>query len=210
MADHVYKLREVPKGQRIAFFWQYYRWPVLAGIVVLALAVSLLWNMFLRPRSDFSLLAVTGASVDADALQTELDTLLDADALDLNGDGRTTPDTRCLTLTENSSDPYGSDMQLSVLLASGEYSVCLVDDEGYTRLSDAGALGVWGTLGDSTGHDADETVKLPASESPYLSGLSDADGLYLCLTLQQSTDNPSKSWLQEQKGARLLLGCGAG
>ena len=89
MADHVYKLREVPKGQRIAFFWQYYRWPVLAGIVVLALAVSLLWNMFLRPRSDFSLLAVTGASVDADALQTELDTLLDADALDLNGDGRT-------------------------------------------------------------------------------------------------------------------------
>ena len=63
MADHTYKMSEVPKDKRKQQFKDYYLWPTIIGIGIIIIVVSILKNTVFSPDPDVQMLCVTSQYV---------------------------------------------------------------------------------------------------------------------------------------------------
>ena len=173
-----YRIRDIPRGKRLAYVWLYYKWHFLgAFLAVLTLAGMLqpLW----AGRVDLSILWL-GDSHDLDtdaALETRLAEL----PLDVDGDGKS----RCLVhyvrFTGEDGRLTNEQMELVTLVGTGEFNVYLASGEARGWLEEHGIIGTWQ---DFTGQAGDDRLFcVPCGQLPVFRGEEWAamEGMYLVI-----------------------------
>ncbi len=137
MADHNVKLSEVPKGKRLAYFWDYYKIHTIVAILLLAATVSILKSTVFRTKEDaFILIAGTGSL--SEQTVSDIRTALNSMDIDVNGDGKIKNDVVGVSFlsqkTENSKDTdmeleAAQSMKMSGVLSTGNYIIQIADEK---------------------------------------------------------------------------------
>lgn len=99
--------------QKLDNFWFHYKWPVIAGVAVLVLAIVLGVAIGKREKYDYTIVTVTQGALSADA-RTELGEEIALCGEDLDGDGQVKVEVIALDMT----DP-GDCVELSSFFMSG-------------------------------------------------------------------------------------------
>ncbi len=186
MADHVYKFKEVPKGQRWKFFWDYYKYPTLGIVVGIIAVIYFLQTVVFAPKKDISIIIATEAYV-AQEVWTQANEALNAMPLDLNGDGKVIVEVNDNQLdpTMAQSDPETYQMLQTKLMASlttAESALQIVDEAYFEVFEEEGLLGTYAELPDAMGHDAEEVIKIPLAElKPFCDVEGLPEGLFMTL-----------------------------
>ncbi len=186
MADHVYKLREVPKGERFKFFWDYYRYHTIGAVVAIIAIISFLTTVVFAPKRDLVILSASQVLVPAE-VWLAIEAGLDAMPLDLNEDGKVLVD-----VNDNYIDPEWRESdpetylaiqaKLTASLSTAESALQIVDENLMAYFREEGLLGTYKELPDAAGHDMDEEIAIPLKElAPFkdIEGLP--DGLFMTL-----------------------------
>lgn len=186
MADHVYKFKEVPKGQRWKFFWDYYKLPTIGIIIGVIAVVSIFYTVVLAPKRDISIVTATQSYV-APEVWSQAGEALNAMPLDLNGDGKV-----IVEINDNQLDPKMAQSdpetyqviqtKLMASLSTAESALQIVDEAYFEFLGEEGLLGTYAELPDTMGHDAKEIIKIPLSElKPFRDTEGLPEGLFMTL-----------------------------
>lgn len=186
MADHVYKLREVPKGERLKFFWDYYRYYTLAAVIGVIAVVSFLTTVVFAPKCDMAIISATEIYVPSE-VWTAAEESLEAMPFDLNEDGKVLIDVNdnYLPPEMSESDPetfIAMQTKLMASLSTAESALQIVDEGFMSYFREQGLLGTYKELPDAKGHGMDEEIAIPLKElAPFkdIEGLP--DGLFMTL-----------------------------
>lgn len=191
MADHVYRVNEVPKGQRWQYFLDYYKYPVLILLLVVVVVISIIKSVFFAPETDVSILAVTNEQVES-TFWDETIAAMSAMPLDFDGDEQSLVKFYTVTLNEtmkqNEGELYAANQnKLMATLASATCALQIVDETNFALLQEENLLGTYAELPSFSGHLADEIIKIPLDTlAPFkaLDGLP--EGLYMTLRPQSA------------------------
>jgi len=167
MADHVYKPSEIPKGQRFQYFWDYYKIPVLVGVLILIAVVYFLKTVVFAPKTDVSILIASREYVDYEVTE-QIAEKMRALPYDLDGDGKVEVSIDYIHLDPEAQqqDPeyYNAQkMKLVAILSTAETALQIVDEETYQYLEAEELIGTYGELSEDYGHAPDEAIKIPLS-----------------------------------------------
>ena len=167
MADHMYKLSEIPKKQRFLHFLEYYKFQTIIVLVVVIISVSMIKAAFFTPSPDNSIVIATSKFVPLDAWG-KLESEFYGFACDYNEDGKTLLDLNVNTLdTSNDIDfqHYAiANQKFISTLATDEYIIQVVDETLFKFLKEERLIGTYAEFdGYNTGKSADEDVKIPLS-----------------------------------------------
>lgn len=168
MADHMYKLSEIPKKQRLAHFWEYYKIPAAIVIVVAIIALSMIKMIFFTPDPDNSILIATGKYVPLETWD-KLESEFYAIAYDYNEDGANILDLNVNTLDESNETDIQhyavANQKLIASLSTDEYIIQIVDETMYKFLKEERLIGTYAEfIGYNTGKPDSEDVKIPLKE----------------------------------------------
>ncbi|MBE7041718.1 MAG: hypothetical protein E7400_07115 [Ruminococcaceae bacterium] len=186
MADHVYKFKEVPKGQRWKFFWDYYKYPTLGIIVGVIAVISILQTVVFAPKKDISIIAATQTYVNQE-IWNQAREALQAMPLDLNEDEKV-----IVEVNDNHVDPSMAETdpetyqmlqtKLVASLSTAESALQIIDEGTFDYFNDEGLLGTYAELPDAMGHEKDEIIKIPLSElKPFCDIEGLPEGLFMTL-----------------------------
>lgn len=180
MADHMYKLSEVPKKKRLAHFWEYYKIPVIFTIVISVIVLSMIYSIFFSPKPDTYVLFASSNVVTLESLE-KLESELYEKAFDYNGDKK-----NIIELNTNIVDSSNeidiqhyaaANQKLIATLAMDSYIIQIVDETMFNFLKEEQLIGTYKDFtGYNTGMPEDKDVKIPLSslaqfdESPSLLG----------------------------------------
>ena len=138
MADHFVKISEVPKDQRLKYFWDYYKVHTFVVIFVVISLISIIKVTVFRTKEDaFILIAGQGAQVTSD-VQSGVKQALSDESFDLNGDGKSYYDIQYIMLSQNDKDITSqmdaevesvNAMKLTALFSTGNYVLQIVDEK---------------------------------------------------------------------------------
>lgn len=85
MADHKVKFNEVPKGQKMQFLWDYYKWPFVIFLIIAVCITYFVKLIFFTPAPDISVI-VTGkyyySDEDTNAIKGTFQKLLSSNGED--------------------------------------------------------------------------------------------------------------------------------
>ena len=189
MADHMVKFKEVPKGQRWQFFWDYYRVPTIVGIIIAIVVISLIKTIFFTPEPDINILLTTQYTFSDENLEkfnSKVENLIE----DVDGDNKKIVLTTPIAYNEKVSetDPQYAMAALTkfnVELASGLNIIQITDDALYERYKVSECLAtyeVFENFGVKFSYeDKNEIVKIPLKEIKAFSDIDHADELYLTI-----------------------------
>lgn len=197
MADHMVKFKEVPKGQRWQFFWDYYRVPTIVGIIVAVIVISLIKTIFFTPEPDINILLTTQYTFSDENLEKfnkQVENLID----DFDGDNKKIVLTTPIAYNDKVSetDPQYAMAALTkfnVELASGLNIIQITDDALYERYKVSECLATYEVFEDfgvkCPYEDKKEIVKIPLKEIKAFSNIDHADELYITIRppMQQHT-----------------------
>ncbi len=186
MADHVYKFKEVSKGQRWKFFWDYYKYPTLAIVVGIIAVIYFLQTVVFAPKKDISIIIATETYVTQE-VWTQANEALNAMPLDLNEDGKV-----IVQLNNNHVDPSMAktdpetyqmvQTKLVASLSTAESALQIIDEGTFDYFNGESLLGTYAELSDAMGHDANEIIKIPLSELKPFRGVEGLpEGLFMTL-----------------------------
>ena len=165
MADHMYKLSEVPKKQRLAHFWEYYKAPTIITIVVAIIVISMIKLMFFSTKPDNSVLFASDSVVPIEA-ELALEEELNAIAYDYNSDGKTSIDFN-INIVDHSNEidiqHYAiANQKLIANLSTDAYTIQIVDDVMFNFLKEEHLIGTYAEfVGYDAGMPENEDVKIP-------------------------------------------------
>ena len=200
MSDKTYRLRDIPKGQRLKHFFTYYK---LRTFLCLAFAVLIGYGLYgiFRPPSDLQVMWLA----DGYSLECEFELRENLEALDwdTNGDGHVG---LMLTHIDFDRDYHELSMdtmsELTILVASQQYSFFLAGPYAQAWMADNEILGTWSDLG-IEGPYAKEPVAVP------LSGIREFSGTYtqpledVCLCITPAPEDPDALEAYERQAAAL-------
>jgi len=128
--------------KKLENFWFYYKWWVLAGVLVAVLLGLLVNDLVSKQKYDSSVVIVAHGSI-TDEQEDAIDTLLDGFATDRDGNGRANVSLLSIQgfMQETSTYSYASDVQFTVYLQSDENNVWIIDDYTKKYLEDSGVYG---------------------------------------------------------------------
>lgn len=165
MLSQQYRLRDVPKGQRLKHFFHYYKLHMFFTICIVLVVVIIL-SAALKPPRDMEVLWLYDAF--SARLETEIYRNVHSLEWDSNGDGKSSPSYNQLEFDAEYSDLSNDTKSIIMTLLSVEtYSFLLVSSYAYDWMEETDQLGTWASLG-VTGEMAGEKVKIPASEVGFL------------------------------------------
>lgn len=203
MADHMIKLKEVPKGQKMQFLWDYYRYPALGAVIGIILVVSLVKTIFFTPKADINVIVTTRISLSEDDGK-KFDEAVNNALEDYNGDNKKLAEITRLAYDAESS---GSDIQYSqavltkinVELAAGDAILQFCDDKLYPIYENGGCVAsykVFDDFGVEINHKNDgDAVKIPLSSIKAFSDIKSPDGEEIYLTVR----TPMEKWYKNEK-----------
>ncbi len=187
MADHVYKPSEIPKGQRFQYFWDYYKIPVLVGVLILIVVIYFLKTVVFAPKTDVSILIASREYVDYGVTE-QIAEQMRALPYDLDGDGDVLVSMDYIHLDPEAQqqDPeyYNAQkMKLVAVLSTAETALQIVDEETYQYLEAEELIGTYSELSDTYGHVSDEPIKIPFSSFALFNQYQERlpQGLYFTL-----------------------------
>lgn len=176
MADHMYKLSEVPKGKRMQHFRDYYLFKTIIWVIVIFSVISLVKTTIFRTKPDINVLVATNEFLHPDVwddLKEEITNF----CIDYNSDKKTVVEMNVNTFDEstknNVSQNAGATQRYMAVLAIADHLIQIVDDERYENLKSQGLIGTYKDLaGYDTGKDENEEVKIPLSELEAFDSIS--------------------------------------
>lgn len=174
-----YRLRDLPKGERLEYFWMYYKFHLIFGLLGAFLIGYTLYGV-LKPRPDLQVMWMS----DKYTTQCEYalrDTLESLD-WDTNGDGKTRV---LLTYVDFEQDyhqlSYSLKSEITVLVAGQEYSFFIVNDHAWDWMLENELPATWREIGVDN-DNPDGFVLVPLSQLEAFSGdyMEPLEDLYLC------------------------------
>ena len=205
MRGETWQLKDVPKGKRWSYFWHYYGFRVFMGVLIGFLALDWLYVIFIRPRSDISVLWLSdrydllGENVFRDKLQDELD-------WDLNGDG-----TASVTLNYVDFDAAYTDLaadtkqSLLTIFSVGDNYIYFVNDYARDWLSENELLGSWDDFGGWEGRTGTDPFDVNTSDVPFFSDEypQSLEDIHICIALPLEGDE--EAYAAQMDALRNLL-----
>lgn len=186
MADHVYKFREVPKGQRWNFFWDYYKIPVAVTIISVIALVSILKTTVFAPKKDIVIVTATETYVLPE-VWSAVEEQLCLMPFDFNEDGKVLAE-----LNVNHIDPklqetdpetfMAIQAKLTASLSTAESALQIVDEKTVSFFREQALLGTYAEMPAVEGHAPEEELIIPLKElTPFKNVEGLPDGLFMIL-----------------------------
>lgn len=201
VADHMYKMSDVPRGKRFRQFMDYYKYSAIAVLVVGVIVISLIKTIFFTPSPD-SMILVAGSKFMDDILWNDLKVLIESTDIDFNNDGKSLVELNLNSIDENAKDKdpqyYNMSVQRMVaVLSTGDYIIQIVDDDMFTYLKDENLIGKYNELSDYDigNSNPDDDIKIPLKNVSLLNGstLSKlSDNFYITLRPRDASTSEKK------------------
>ena len=216
--DKVYKLKDVPKGQRLRYFFDYNFLPLIGIIFAVILAIVMTKFFFFSPENDYGVILVNTDSEEylLNQFHVEISQKLDETIGDINGDEKNLYTISYSNINEDTSmtDPeyYGAQVDKYYAEITNAKALILIGDEGVFRDSYIGekisATNEELGLGDMS---VDETyVKIPLKDIPSMKDLKYADRLFLSFRAKEdinlSDNSKLKNYNNNLKAFKKILG----
>jgi len=168
MADHMYKLSEIPKKERLSHFWEYYKVPAIITVVVAIIVISMIKLIFFSTKPDNSVLLASSNVIPVEA-ELALEEELYGVAVDYNEDGKTSIDFSPNIVDDSNEidiQHYAvANQKLVATLATDAYTIQIVDETMYNFLKEEHLIGTYAEFeGYNTGMPANEDVKIPLKD----------------------------------------------
>lgn len=172
MADHTYKLSEIPLKKRFSHFWEYYKVPTLIILIFSIIVLALIKAMFFSPRPDINVIIANDSFVPLETWD-KLYAAFEPNVSDYDDDGKVLIDINVNTVDKNTEmdiQQYAaSNQKLIAVLSTGEYVIQVVDETMFNFLKSERLIGTYEDLSAfNTGKKATEDVKIPLSDIPSL------------------------------------------
>ena len=180
MSDKTYRLRDIPKGERLAHFLHYYKLQTFLAVVLVIIVGYTVYGFF-QPRPDLQVMWLSG-DYDLDC-EFELRENLEAMDWDTNGDGTVRV---LLTYVDFDRDyqelSYETRSELVTLVAGQDYSFFLANGFARDWMAEHDILAAWGDIG-AEGPGAEAPLAVPVSRIGALAGdhAQPLEDLFLCV-----------------------------
>jgi len=187
MAEHVRKISEVPKGQKLQFFIDYF-WLHTVLVVCGIICIWYLIYAFNQPRPDAKVLMASYENFASQEVLDGLENAFNEQEMDFNEDGRVIMQINYNYLDESlkvrSPESFVT-LQTKLMTSVGDRSQLyhILDEKAYQLFLSYTAVGTYAEFeGYETGHNPEELIKIPLSEIPALAAKvpeKDAEKLFL-------------------------------
>ncbi len=196
MAESVRKMSEVPKGQKLQFFIDYFGFRTVL-IICGILCVWYLIYAFNQPRPDSRVLIASYQDFASEQVLGELEKGFNEQAMDFNEDGRVMMYMNYNYLDESlrvrAPETFVT-LQTKLMTSVGDTTQLyhILDEKAYQLFYDFTAVGTYADFeGYETGHDPAEYVKIPLSEIPIFDNEilgKEADKLFLTIRPRRNAE----------------------
>lgn len=190
MAEGVRKISEVPKGQRLQFFIDYF-WIHTMLVICGIICVWYLIYAFNQPKPDAKVLMASYEVFTSEEVLAGLEDAFNEQAMDFNEDGRVMMQMNYNYLDERlkvTAPETFVTLQTKLMTSVGdrEQIYHILDEKAYQLFYGFTAVGTYADFeGYETGHAQGEFVKIPLSEIPALAGeIPEKDAQSLFLTVR--------------------------
>ena len=169
MADKIYKLKDIPKGQKLAHIWEYYKWHIIGVVVFVLACVSLVVQNLNKERYDSYILFTMSGGQLMEESRYSLETGIEELGIDNNGDSYNNlfistvlfPEDMLSSVTAQEAE---INMQRLVAeLTSGECIIQITDDKLYKTLENYQVLASYEDLKGEV--DGTGIIKIPYTET---------------------------------------------
>lgn len=173
MADHIVKIKEVPKGKRLAYFWDYYKIHTIVAIILLVSLVSILKSTVFRTKEDaFILIAGTQPLIE-DRI-TNIKNTINSFDIDVNGDKKVKVDLQNISFSNDVNDDQNMTdaqlegtqmMKMAGVLSTGNYIIQIADENMTEYLISQGVAGKVSDFSKKYYTKDENYVKIPVSDT---------------------------------------------
>ena len=201
MKDKKYRLRDVPRGQRLRHFFHYYKLHVFFGAALLILLGQVLYA-FLTPQPEVRVMWLSD-QYTANCEYALRDTLKSLD-WDLNGNGRVDTQLTYICFDHSYHDlSYDTKSELTVLAAGQTYSFYLVNDYAKSWMEENDILAHWSDIG----IEQDGFAAVPVSQLSVFSGQYEQplQSLWLCIPSPPADPADQAEYQRQAEALRRLL-----
>lgn len=200
--DKKYKIKDVPKGQKLRFFFDYNFLPIVGIIFGIILVVFMTKFFFFAPKEDYGVILVNTDSEEylINQFHVEISQRLDEVIGDVNGDGKSNYTISYSNINEDTSmtDPeyYGAQLDKYYAEVTNGKSLILIGDEEVFSKSYIGEKLC--ALNEELGLESlsvdEKYVKIPLKNISSMKDLRFADRLYLSIRTKEDInfDNDSR------------------
>lgn len=174
MADHFVKISEVPKEQRLQYFWDYYKIHTIVAIILVISIVSIVKATVFRTKEDsFVLIAGQTVPVTSD-VKINVQNYLSNGEFDLNGDGKSFHNVEFVMLkSDESQNQTTIDVEvesvnltkLTALFTTGNYVLQIVDETMAEVLIREGLVSKADSFEGKNYPEENGIVKIPVSDT---------------------------------------------
>lgn len=194
--DKIYKIKDVPKGQKLRFFFDYNFLPILGIITAIVLMVVMTKFFFFSPKEDYGVILVNTDSEEylLNQFHVEISQRLDEVIGDINGDGKSKYTISYSNINEDTSmtDPeyYGAQVdKYYAEITNGKSLILIGDDEVFDKsYIGEGLCATNRELGLEDMSVDDKYVKIPFKDIPSMKDLRFADRLYLSIRTKEDVN----------------------
>ncbi len=191
--DKKYKIKDVPKGQKLRFFFDYNFLPIVGIIFGIILVVFMTKFFFFAPEEDYGVILVNTDSEEylINQFHVEISQRLDEVIGDVNGDGKSNYTISYSNINEDTSmtDPeyYGAQLDKYYAEVTNGKSLILIGDEEVFSKSYIGEKLC--ALNEELGLESlsvdEKYVKIPLKNISSMKDLRFADRLYLSIRTKE-------------------------
>lgn len=155
--------------QKLAYFWDYYKWPTIITIVIIALIVGFVLEQVRRVDPDVEILYAGPAVLVATDANVAPEESLAKLIEDYNGDGKIKAFLNLMYFNNNPEqyDQYEAAQQMSLMaaLSAGEVYIVIMDDAHYDVLREQGAFA---DLTQVVGRSLEDPTSIPLGETALI------------------------------------------
>ena len=190
MADHFVKIKEVPKKDRLKYFWDYYKVHTIVVILLIISAISIIRSTVFRTKEDSYILVAGYGNMISQEMQMNIADFLKNERFDLNGDGKVKHDIQYIMFSDNQNNqsiPVDAEvesvtvMKLNALFTTGNYALQIVDSDMANVLIREGLAAKAEDFGKESFTTDGEYVKIPIEETILKDVFSDKVDKYFIM-----------------------------
>ena len=169
LSDKVYKLKDIPKEQKLAHIWEYYKWHIIVTALFLFAVISLITQNLNKEKFDsYILFSMSGGYMTEESRFALEEGIEDLD-IDNNGDSYSNLYITSVQFPEDMLDSVtAQDAQMNMQrlvaeLTAGDCVIQITDDKIYETLSDYENVTTYEAL---KGHvEGEGILKIPYNET---------------------------------------------
>lgn len=169
MADKVYKLKDIPKGQRLSHIWEYYKWHIIVVVAFVLACVSLVVQNLNKEKYDSYMLFTMSGGYMTEESRLALEEGIEDLNIDNNGDSYSNLYISTVLFPEDmlasatAADAQANMQRLVAELAAGECVIQITDDDLYKTLETYETLATYESLDGLV--EGEGVIKIPYNET---------------------------------------------